>query len=535
MDSRKKGNIILLVVFFLFSAWLMNKSFGYDAQKHEFRVARHQVGDFGLHLSLIRSFSWGNNLPPESPFYPGKPLPYHYTLDLLVGLLERIGVRIDYALNGISVIFFTVLLYLVYHFSQLIFGKNVLLGLFSVGLFVFPSTLSFLDFFKGKSFSTQLFTEVWRLPDYLHKGPFDGSIISLFFTLNPFLNQRHLIVGLAVSMTIISFIVNKLLKDRKLSIKALFFLGIVVGLSTRVHSLVALGTAISIVALLIIFRRMKTVLPFAVPALIFALPHIRDILLVASIKHQFINPGYLVPRPLTLFGFLQFWWMNLGLSLTLIPFGYYYASEKQRKVFLAFFALFLIANIFQFSYRIEHNHSLITLFLIVANTFSASVLVRFWKKRTLGRFAVIVASVIFFTSGVLNLMVVKNDFQFRVSDAPSNAFIQWIRTSTHPESVFLAPQSLYDPVTLAGRKNYFGATYYLEVMGYDVATRRQKATHFFEAYTAELLEQARKDGIDYMVIPNVQTSDLPYSINREFLMFHLNKAYADSDVTVLQL
>ena len=88
----------------------MWKSFSYDNKTAEFVIARNEVGDFGLHLALIRSFSWGNNVPAESPFYPGKPLPYHYSVDFVVGVLEKVGVRVDYALNGLSAIFFALLL-----------------------------------------------------------------------------------------------------------------------------------------------------------------------------------------------------------------------------------------------------------------------------------------------------------------------------------------------------------------------------------------------------------------------------------------
>lgn len=535
MQLRKIVDVFIVVVFLAFSTWLMTKSFGYDVQKHEFRISRHQVGDFGLHIALIRSFSWGNNFPPESPFYPGKPLPYHYAFDFVVGLLERSGVRIDHALNGISIVFFTLLLYLIYRFSQLLFGKGTLLGLFSVGLFLFPSTLSFLDFIKGKTLRSQLFTDIWQLPDYIHKGPFDGSIISLFFTLNPFLNQRHFIVGMAISLSILMVVVSKILKGQQLSSKFLFVLGIVVGLSIRVHSLLAFGTAVVVIVLLMLFNRIKQVFPFALSALIFALPHIRDILLVASVKHPFFNPGYLVPRPLTLFGFFQFWWLNLGLALVLIPAGYYFASQKQRNVFLSFFLLFLIANIFQLSFRIEHNHSLITLFLVVANAFSAFALARLWKKSVHGKGTVLIASFVLFASGVLNLMVVKNDFHYPVLDAPNNRLIEWIKTTTPTDSIFLARQDLYDPVTLAGRKNYFGATYYLEVMGYDITTRRAFVKEFFEARSATALSAMRREGIDYMIIPNGTVDNFSYTVDQLFLQTNLELVYNDSEVTVLKL
>ncbi|KKQ33995.1 MAG: hypothetical protein US48_C0004G0001, partial [Candidatus Levybacteria bacterium GW2011_GWA2_37_36] len=131
----------------------MYKSFGYDEEKHDFRIERHQIGDFGLHLSLIRSFSWGNNFPVESPFFPGKPFPYHYYFDLLVGLLEKAGLRIDIAFNGISILSFTLLLFLIYKLPQLIFRKSKLLGALSVILFVFHSNFTFIDFFKEKGLS----------------------------------------------------------------------------------------------------------------------------------------------------------------------------------------------------------------------------------------------------------------------------------------------------------------------------------------------------------------------------------------------
>src|SRR3990167_8254682 len=122
MQLRKhKLDLFLLLMFGLFSWWLFDKSFGYDSVTNAFIIARHQVGDFGLHLSLIRSFSWGNNFPPESPFYPGELLRYHFVTDMVAGVNERFGMRIDYAYNGLSSILFTFLLYLIYKFPQIIF------------------------------------------------------------------------------------------------------------------------------------------------------------------------------------------------------------------------------------------------------------------------------------------------------------------------------------------------------------------------------------------------------------------------------
>ena len=120
MVKRVFADIILILILLGFSWWLMAKSFGYETDQSQFRIARHEVGDFGLHLSLIRSFAWGNNTPVESPFFPGKPLMYHYAVDWLAGQLVRSGVRIDYALNGVSAVALTVLLYGLYRLGGIL-------------------------------------------------------------------------------------------------------------------------------------------------------------------------------------------------------------------------------------------------------------------------------------------------------------------------------------------------------------------------------------------------------------------------------
>src|SRR3989338_917614 len=299
MVLKREFEIFLLIIFFFFSFWLMYKSFGYDEKRHDFRIQRHQIGDFGLHLSLIRSFSWGNNFPVESPFFPGRPFPYHYYFDLFVGLLEKTGLRIDTAFNGISIVFFTALLFLIYKLPQLIFRKSRLLGVLSVMLFVFHRNLTFIDFFKEKGLSLSTFRDFWLLPDYIHKGPFDGSIISIFFTLNVYLNQRHLIMAFAISLAIIYFLLSKLMKAQKISHKTLILLGLVLGILSRVHTLTFFSTTIILFLLFILFKRSRFLLSLFLPAAVIFFFHARDII-GQDISHAFFNPGFLSQKPLSL-------------------------------------------------------------------------------------------------------------------------------------------------------------------------------------------------------------------------------------------
>ena len=537
MRFEKKFEIFLFVVFLLFSLWLMHKSFGYNRQTHQLRVARHQIGDFGLHLGLIRSFSLGHTNPAQSPFFPGPSLSYHYGLDFIVGQLERIGVPIDIALNGISALFFSIVLLAVYQLSQLLFGQSYSIGIVAVLLSIFDSSVSFFDYIKNKPLSIQLFKEIWRIPDYIHKGPSDGSLVSLFFTLNVYLNQRHLIAAIALSLMITLFFVRRIFAGKSISYTSLMLLGFLYGFTTRLHSLIFLGTVIAIVCMMLLFRKTKWIAPFIIPLGIVASFHVREIVMQTSWQtdRQFFALGFLAPQPLTLFNFLSFWFANLGLKLLIIPAVFLFANTKQKKIFLCFFVLFLLANILKLGFRVEHNQSLIQQFLLVANIYVAGILVRLWQRSHVGKSLALLSLVVLTASGVINLMVVKNDFQYSVPDYHSSPFMNWIVRSTNPDAVFLSRQTIFDPVVIAGRKNYFGSTYYSEVMGYNYGPRRVRAKQFFEAASVEDLAAARAARINYLVIPNHEVTDFFYDVHQDFLESHLPIVYSDTDVSVYEL
>ena len=534
MLSRKNFDILLLLFFFVFSFWLFDKSFGYDSKEHQFRIARHQVGDFGLHLSLIRSFSLGDNFPPQSPFFPGKPLPYHYYFDLFVGLLEKLGLRIDIAFNGLSIISLVLLLFLIYKLSQLIFSESKLLGVISVLLFLFHSGTTFFDFFRGKQFSISLFQKLWYLPDYLHMGPFDGSEISTYFTLNVYLNQRHLILALAIMLALFYFVVYFFKQKKKMPARYVILAGVLFGLLSRVHSLIFLGGGASLFLLFLFFKQYKSAFLFFTPALFLFGFHLKDIL-HQQIDHAFFLPGFLAAKPLSIETFVRYWFLNLGVALVMIPIGFLLGNGFQRKFFLSIFPLFIAGNLFQFGFSIEHNHSLFNLFLILANFYIAYFLVKLWQRKLFAKLASLVLIILLTASGIVDLMGTKNDFQLHVADAPKNTFMQWIIDNTQKDDIFLAKQEILDPITLSGRNNYFGHTYFLSVMGYNYQDRSNRARLYFEAASQEILQMMKKDNIKYIVIPQKPIVDFTYQINKAFFDRSLKKAYKDGNVIVYQL
>lgn len=531
----KRFEIILLILFFVFSSWLMHKSFGYDSTLHKFRVARHQLGDFGFHLSIIRSFSLGDNgVPAQSPFFPGKPIPYHYFFDLMVGILERLGVRVDIALNGLSAIFFAILLFFIYKLPQVIFGESKMLGVLSVMLFIFHSGVTVIDFFKDRSLGLSLLNQLWRLPDYLYKGPFDGSIISIFFTLNVYLNQRHFIAALAICLGILYFLLSKVIKEEKIPLKFLIMLGFVFGATSRIHTITFLSTSIIIFLLFIMFKRFKNILLFFVPALLVFYFHLTTII-SQNFSHPFLNLGFLAKKPLTLGSFFEFWFLNLGIALILIPLGVFFSNSTQRKIFLCVLPLFVIGNLFQLSFLIDHNHSIFNYFFIFASFFIAFLLIKIWRGKILSKLTFSVFIFFLTSSGFIDLMVVKNDYQYHFWDAPQNAFMQWIKTNTKRSDIFISRQEILDPVTLAGRKNFLGHKYFLTPLGYEISQRELFVREIFEGDAPGVFEKAKDNGVRFIVLPRKKIVDFNYNLDVSFYKKHLKNVYQDDEVLVFQL
>ena len=219
MDIRTKRNILffsLIGIFsLLFSSYLMFHTFSYDGKNSSMLIASKAWSDFGAHIPLIRSFSLGNNWPPEYPLFPGEPIRYHFLFYFLVGMLEKAGLRIDWALNIPSIIGFTGLMIGIAVIAQKLF-KDKRITILSLLFFLFNGSLSFVRFFQTHSVK-EIMTNT-TFPSFAPWGPGE---ITAFWNLNIYTNQRHLAFAFALALLFIGI----LLYIEKMPLKnQLFFL-----------------------------------------------------------------------------------------------------------------------------------------------------------------------------------------------------------------------------------------------------------------------------------------------------------------------
>lgn len=504
----KKYNIeiIILLVSLTFSIWLMFSSFSY--QDGNMLIATKAWSDFASHIPLIRSFSFGDNFfSLQYPLFSGSPIKYHFLFYALVGFFEKLGLRIDYALNIPSVLGFSLLLVMIYIFSKEIF-KSKAVGILSVIFFLFNGSLSFIKFFTEHPISKNVFLDIFQNNKFASFGPYDGNIVSAFWNLNIYTNQRHLALSYGLSLFIVYLFLKFKNNEKKENIKKSLLIGTVLGLSFILNMAVFLMTLLIFSSMFLFFNKKRVyILITIVLSSIIALPIYIYTQQGASIFKLSLHVGYLV-TDLNIINFINYWFQNLGLHFLLIPLAFVFADKNLRKIFVCFFILFLVGNLVQFSPEIAANHKFFNYFMIIGVMFSAYFLVVLWNKKSYLKPFVLIFVFFLIFSGIIDLFPIFNDSKIALSDYPNNKNISWIMKNTKPDSVFLNTQYLYDDASLAGRKIFLGWPYFAWSQGYDTDKRYKLMSELLGSENkVDLCKKLNSNKIDYIEINGDSLND----------------------------
>lgn len=513
------------VILFSFSWWLMWHTFNY--QDGVIYIATKAWSDFGAHIPLIRSFSWGRNFPPEYPIFPGEPIRYHFLFYALVGILERSGLPIDWALNIPSAFSFFALLLSIYLLAKLLF-KDQLVAVLGVILFLSNGSLSFLEFFKNHPLSLKTPIDIFQNTNFPSFGPYDGKTVSAFWNLNIYTNQRHLAGAFALILLTVFFILKPLLKEKNISTTRALLGGFVLSLFPFFHSAgFVMSVAVFGILFILLKNQRKSLLILIITALVLGSPQILFLQGSGATRNFRFRPGYLMANNLTSLSFIHYWLLNFGLASFLIPLGFIKANSLAKKVLLAFSPLFIIGNLFQFSPEIAANHKFFNLFLILGNMFVAYAICLIWQKKIWGKMFASILIFFLILSGIIDFFAIKNDSFMTISDLPKNPDVAWIKGNTPPDAVFLNSSYLYHPASLAGRKIFLGWPYFAWSVGYDTNRRDRLMKKILDPTDLKtlcnLLSQNR---IEYLVIEDLE-NNRDFEINFSFFEENFKKIYTN--------
>lgn len=423
------------------SFWVMKQRLSGDP----LMVSANTWGDTALHVGIARSFSQADNYPPVLPIFSGETIRYHFGFDFYAGVLERLGLPIEWAFNLPGALGFAAIMVLVFAFAHYLW-QRVSIGVLAAILFATNGSLAFLRYFD-KYPSVPLALEPhnwWNLDKYLAIGPFQaGERISIFLTLNPYLTQTHLII----SMVIVLFVGYGLLRhlrgpgstgDRPhplpwsravalgiLSGASYWINGVLFGVSMvflcvlfylysgrlrrmAIPSIILITASVAafsigahldsdgiraaaiavLLAGFVLMGPLRQALPFFATAGALALPQLLWLSGSGSVNRTLLfHDGYLVENfrfdNLGAYGdFVTYWWLNLGLVGPLVILAAIVCARADRKLLAAVMAIFVFGNLVVLGSDVGgHGHKVFNVWEVLVNLFAAYGLV--WISRTL--------------------------------------------------------------------------------------------------------------------------------------------------------
>lgn len=502
--------IVLLIFSCVFSIWLMWHTFAY--KDGSMLIATKVWSDFASHVPLIRSFSFGNNIPPEYPLFSGEPIRYHFLFYFFVGLLEKAGLLLDWALNLPSALSFTLLMMAIYLMAKTLF-KSKAVGILSIILFLFNGSLSFIEFFKIHPLSSNIVSEIINNREFPSFAPYGPGTVSAFWNLNIFTNQRHLALPFAVCLLMILWIIHQEQKrEKKKLYKIPIIWGVILGILLYAHSSMFI-MAVTVLAWLFFLlpNQRFSIFLIGLTGFIISLPRALFLKETTTFAPQ-IKIGYLIADKLTLPNFLEYWFLNLGLFLLLLPLGFLLSSKLAKKVLIAFTSLFIVGNTIQFSPEIAGNHKFFNVFVAMGNMFVAFALIKIWSKDFT---KILVPFLIFFLilSGIIDFFPIKNDSKITIADYPKNPDAAWIINHTPRDAIFLNSSYIYHPASLAGRKIFLGWPYFSWSLGYNTTVRSEQAKNILSTRNKKNICNFLNANKLSFVDLGQQSADFPFDIN----------------------
>jgi hypothetical protein len=471
----------------------------FEYRDNTFFIRDKLWSDFGAHIPLIRSFSMGGNHALEHPLFAGQPIRYHFLFYSWVGLLEKAGVNIAVALNLLSAAGLTLLLWLLYRLGSMMFA-NRLAGFIAVVLFWFNGSLSFLFFFQKHPFHGASWKDIVTATHFTSFGPWNG-LVSIFWTLNIYTNQRHLALSYAFILACLWPLLKYACQGTLLSRRSMTAIVLMAALAPLLHHAIIPIVLTYVVIWFIVSPGFVRPLGFyyflmflcTVPALWY---------IRAGQPLEIVYcPGF-VQQPKNFLEWGRYWFYNLGLYSVMIP-AVFFWGKKPVKIWVGVAVVFFAAsNIWRFSPDMFNNHKLINFFMISVQVAVAGFLASCLAGSRWFKMAGLLFLFVLTFSGIVDLFPVLNDHQGELRDFRRSPVAVWLKDQTPPDAVYLCTTGMYCPPSLLGRRIYIGYVYFPWSAGLPAYERLRTIEPVFHpaADSAAACRLLKQEKIDFIIV-----------------------------------
>ena len=493
----------------------------------------NNFGDLPFHLSVITSFVFGNNFPPEDPTYAGVRFTYPFISDFVSAMFVRCGADL----------------------RESMFIENYILGLAFVGLVHRWALVMLRDklaaiitpllvLLNGGLGWTQLFAKA---------GTNEGGLLGVLmdpppsFTVVPettwrwgnaisalLIPQRGFLMGLPLAT--IAFTYWWIANDKKrtpeatetgkktrasekqksvwqqqeatrvaFAYRGMIAAGVAAGLLPLVHAhsfVVVMGMA---GCLVLIQRRWRDWFIFFAVASVIAIPQ-----LLWSTIHSSVDAGSFFAWEV---GWdhgqenpILFWFMNTGFFIPLLLIAVlirgegYLVPKRLLLFYLPFTLCFIIPNLIKMAPWIWDNIKVLYYWWLASAPIVALLLARLWHQRGTRRLLAVVLFVCVTLAGALDVASISLPrMPYQVFDAAGLRFAELVKAQTAPRALIVHAPVHNTPVFLTGRRSLMGYPGHIWTHGLQFVQREGEIKRIYlGAPDAEQL--IRKYGIEYLVV-----------------------------------
>lgn len=576
--TRNKWTLLYLVFIISFVSYFMIHSFRVD--NGVMKIGWSVYSDFGPHLSMIRSFSLGNNFPTEYPHYADGHVRYHFMFQFLAGNLEFLGLRIDWAFNLPSILSMVTFLTLLYGLAAVLTGKQwvgTLAGVF----FCFRSSASVFLFIKDEKDFGKIFDRIFKSMDFFKTTRFEDWGL---WSFKDYVNQRHFAFSMGIMLLVIiavyplfrKMIVQlkrfwKDLKEEKTDSSAkkkiqpskpvvqasneeaataelgapqnavyrwfgifLFSkdawlpqsyiraitIGGILGAISFWHGSILISTLLVLCFMAIMSKHRLEYLIMAVMAVGFT---VAESTFFMGSGSSAVSPrlafGFLADSP-TLLGVGKYYLLLCGILPILLAVAAIIVPKGGRWLMLSFLVPLIFATTVTLVDDIAINHKYVAVSVILLNIFAANLVYQYISsKGILPKLAAGVLIIALTMTGFANNFALHNMDRHNAQIALENEIKDWVVENTKTTDMFLTDDVVLNQILLSGRRIFNGYGYFAGSAGYDVRAREIIVNAIYGGNDPGVVRNLAKDNnIKFIVVDAaVRGGNNSYVLNEDVI------------------
>jgi len=494
----------------------------------------NNFGDLPFHLSVITSFAFGNNFPPEDPTYAGVSFTYPFLSDFVSAVFVRCGADL----------------------RQSMFIENFILGMSFIGLIHRWALVMLRD--KLAAIITPLLVLLngglgWVLL-FEKAGKNEGGLYGLLLDLPPsftvipettwrwgnaisalLVPQRGFLMGLPLATIAFTqwwiatgkarqaeiadtgkrgdparasakHLWNEDTQTRfPLATRRMIAAGVAAGLLPLVHahSFVVVMAMAGCLALIQI--RWREWFAFFAVASVIAIPQ-----LLWSTLHSAVDAGSFFAWEL---GWdrgqenpIWFWFKNTGLFIPLIFVAVlmrgdgYLVPRRVLLFYLPFTLCFIIPNFVKMAPWIWDNIKVLYYWWLASAPLVALLLARLWRQGPIRRVIALLLFVCITFAGALDVAgIALRKIEYQVFDAEGLRFAELVKEQTAPRALVIHAPVHNTPVFLTGRRSLMGYPGHIWTHGLEFVQREGEIKRIYQG-APDAVQLMNNYGVDYAVI-----------------------------------